>query len=60
MIIFGFNVVSMFFLMKWVCHKSGFKLWNIGNKVDGEGINNIIDFGFHLRCLIKCLRVGIV
>ena len=35
-------------------------IWNIGKKVVGKGIKNIIDFGMHIRCLIKCVREGIV
>ena len=29
-------------------------------EVVGEEIKNIIDFGMHIRCLIKCVREGIV
>ena len=29
-------------------------------KMVGERINNIIDFGMHIRCLIECVREGIV
>ena len=31
-------------------------IWNIGKEVVREGNNNIIDFGMHIRCLIKCLK----
>ena len=35
-------------------------IWIISKKMVEEGINKIIDFGMHTRCLMKCVREGIV
>ena len=40
----------------WKFIVANLKGWTILAKKKVEKISNVIDFGLHLRCLIKCLR----